>query len=321
MRPPLLGKHPVESNQFELQTPAIQELGIVLGNWMDCGTPGGVVTAPSRFGKSWAIRYFKNKPIDPKVPIVSVKIHRDTNLSQKQFYALLLEKFGHADPTSGTVMEIFMRLATFCQMLALEGSKSSIYIFIDDAQELSEENFSWICNLYDELYEEKTVQPCFVLFSEPKILGRLDSLRARARTQVIARLMTINHELKGVITSKDFKKCLEGYDEASEYPKGSGLHFSQYYFPEAFQRGWRLAKEAELFYQAFKQVYNKANLAWEFVIPMQYLVIAVKYALIAFKNSSAAFHGFSYEQLEKAVRFSGYINAGSFLSPPKRGKK
>lgn len=313
----LLGKHPVETNQYEIMTPTIKILRGVLGNWLEGGIPGGMVVGYSRFGKSWAIRYFKNKKLpNSNVPICSVRIPRDTFLTMNQFFELLLQEFGHADPISGTAINKYNRLVNFLQMLAEESGEFSIYIFIDDAHCLAEEHFSWLCNLYDQLYDDRKVQPCFVLFAEPSIIGRRDTFRARNRTQVIARLMSAQYVFRGIETADELRNCLSGFDERSEYPEKSGCCFSEYFLPEPFALGWRLEREAEMLFFAFKQAHEEAKAPWPFVIPMKYLIGAVKYTLLTGKEFSEVIASIPYEHWKTAVAYSNYINAGAYLSPP-----
>lgn len=320
MQPPfdLIGKHPAETFDFEIQTLAIKELREILGYWLDRNTPGGIVYSLSRFGKSWSIRYFKDHKLpNAEVPIVSARIPRDTSLTKNQFAILLLECFGHADPHGDTAEMKMSRIAEFLEMKAEQSGENAVYIFIDDAHELDESHFAWLCNLYDVLFDDKHIQPCFVLFAEPILKGRKDSFRGRGKTQTIARLMTEEYEFPSITTAEEVQFVLSGYDVGTEFPKGSGWSYTRYFFTEAFERGWRLASQSELLYQTFKQSHEKGNVSWSFIIPMEHLIRALKYILIAYKTTDSAFTGFTFDQHLEAVDFSEYISATSYLARPR----
>jgi hypothetical protein len=319
--PEIKRRHPVERDDFEINTPAIKALRSKLGFCMDAGIAGLVVQAPSRCGKSRASNYFMKKKLpNQNIPIVSMRMPRDISLSENQFYERMLQKFGHGDPYSGTARKKNDRLVKYLYMLAQETGTERIYLFIDDAHELEESQFSFLCNIYDELFDDKKVQPCFVLLSEPKIQGRIDGMRGRGKTQIIARLLSKTHHFAPVRDAETVTKILAGYDEDSEFPPGSGCAFAQYYYPEAYETGWRLASQGELLFQAFKKAHEKSGVTWPFLIPMESLMRAVKYALVAYRNQEATFKSYTFIQLEKAVEYSSYINASSYLDPPKKRK-
>ena len=62
-RPEYFGIYPVKKDNFEINTPDITTLRIVLGMWMDAGSPGGIVSGYSRTGKTRAIRNLMNKKL------------------------------------------------------------------------------------------------------------------------------------------------------------------------------------------------------------------------------------------------------------------
>jgi len=43
----------------------------------------------------------------------------------------------------------------------------------------------------------------------------------------------------GILSAADVGTCLHGYDEESEHPADSGWSLTRYYFPAAFESGFR----------------------------------------------------------------------------------
>lgn len=326
-KPIFEGKHPVQTNSFKLPTPAIQALSFNLGLWLDNGTPGGMVVAPPSYGKTFASRYFKEQtsPI-PKVPVVRFRMPREMRLSIGQFAELLLSEFGHKDPRSGSTLDKTQRIAPYLASLAQESGEGSVFVMVDDAQEMDEEEFGRLANLYDHI-QDLGARACFVLFAEPKLVGRRDSLSAAGKNQLVRRFMTSEHYLPAILNVDDLADYLSIFDEKTEFPDGSGWSYSRYYFPDQFARDWRLKQEADRLFQAFKNVYDQgmsqdgnAQVAWAFEITMQYLMGAVKYGLIANSRESSTFDGFSIALWEQAVRFSGFVSASRYRSPPQKLK-
>jgi len=293
-----------------------------LGYWMDAGTPGGCVLAPPAHGKSFGVKYFTEvKGPIPGIPVVYCPTPREFRFSMGQYSEHLLASFGHYEPSSGSAIAKFSRITPYLESLAKKGrgGADAIFILIDDAQELEEEQLAWLANLYDALLGRK-VRACFVLFAEPRLIGRRESLISINKNQIVRRLMTVEHLLPPILTVKDLEKYLALFDDGTEFPKKSGWSYSRYFFPEYFDRGWRLAKEADRVLQAFQNVYEnaEAKLACGFSIPIQYLIAAVKYVLISNANDTSAFSGFTIAMWEQGVRFSGYINAGRYLALPEK---
>lgn len=119
------------------------------------------------------------------------------------------------------------------------------------------------------------------------------------------------HDFKfmGIRTLDDLQTCLRGYDDESEYPLGSDITYTQHFFLEAYEKGFRLYQYAEEMMEAFRREREKANLSATAEIPMQYITSTIEYLLLQYGRYGANVYQISKNMIEEAIWYSGYIEA------------
>ncbi|WP_431020475.1 hypothetical protein [Bacillus safensis] len=125
--------------------------------------------------------------------------------------------------------------------------------------------------------------------------------------------MVHEYEFTGIKDLKDLKPCLSGYDNDSEYPIGSGWSYARYFFPKAFDEGYRLNQCAEDLMEVFTELRRKAGLTKPVEIPMQYLTLTIEYALRKFGANGENLEWLSKAHWEEAITRSGYVESEIYL--------
>src|SRR3546814_1290838 len=75
-------------------------------------------------------------------------------------------------------------------------------------------------------------------------------LMTRRQHQILARFLAEPIPFEGCISVDDFRKILRSYDVNSEYPEGSGLSYTRFFLPKAYQAGFRLTNYSEEIWDA-----------------------------------------------------------------------
>ena len=101
--------------------------------------------------------------------------------------------------------------------------------------------------------------------------------------------------------------------QSKEYPEKSGCSFTRYYFPNAFDDGFRLQASSKELWQAFREVREEGNLPLAAEIPMQYFCRTVEYVLTTFGTLQESVAGVTLNQWKEAIRCSGYAEAESYV--------
>jgi len=269
--------HPLVRKEYAIWTPPIEEMIDTMRDWIERRVPGGYIYGASRFGKSRGVKFFVREELKATfgttVPLVVWVRPTDTDKSEAGFWHELLYYSGfeftntkrpHSAVTGRyLVKERFMTIAS-------ESRSNYIVLIIDEAQEVSYKEWKWLTGLQNKLDWEGFRLSVFSVGTQQ--LGYEHSLLGKSgNAHVAARFMVENARFHGLCSVDDLIHVLRGYDEDSEWPKGSGITYHQYYSPDGFARGERLYKTAEAMWSALCELSPKVK-----QFPMQHIAYAVE---------------------------------------------
>jgi hypothetical protein len=138
-------------------------------------------------------------------------------------------------------------------LIALSGASRRIFIFIDEAQEVSNEEFGWLKAVINGL-SEAGIKVTTVLFGQRELKDRRLELMTEGRSDLAERFMKHLLEFRGLRLQLDLKIICEALDKHSEYPTGSGWTYTQFLFPRAFADGFRFGGLVPAMWEHFKEV-------------------------------------------------------------------
>lgn len=191
-------------------------------------------------------------------------------------------------------------------------NQNRLILFIDEAQKLHEPHYRWLIDIHNEL-DSHNIVLIVLLVGQEELGHQLTAFQAADKTQIVGRFMVQRFTFRGMRSAKDLEICLGNYDRGSEYPPGSKCSFTRYYFPEAFDSGFRLASYAEILWQAFREVREAEHLPITTEIPMQYFCRTVEYVLARFGTLESLTRDLSLNQWKQAIKQSGYTDAEKYV--------
>lgn len=304
------GEHPVETAKYILVTTSIEELHLSVCKWIDIRLPGAIVYGDPRLGKTWAIKYLKFRLPDnfPKIPILVMQCKERRIPNESTFYEEFLYIAGHSLTSKGKIVDKQLRLNHFLHEMAVSSGHNRIVVFIDDAQRLQEIQYKWLMDIHNSL-DSKDIDMVTILVGQAEIMNQKTVFQQGKKMQIIGRFMLNDFSFKGLRNKKEIAKCLKGYDEESEYPLGSGWSFTRYFFPAAFDRGWRLCNIAEDIWRVIEEIQNEYGMSRKREIPMQYFCRAIE-QILRYKGSATeiAPH-IPIAELREFFENTGYPNA------------
>jgi hypothetical protein len=302
------GQHPVEQTRYVLATPAIDELLEAVAAWVDNRTPGGVIYGHPRMGKTRAIQYIMQalpQEFGLALPMTVLRCREYLRPSEGVFFEDVLRALGHR-LLGGTAAAKRDRVTEYWYEQARASRQNRLILFVDDAQRLQPTHYEWLMDIYNDL-EAIGVYLSVLLVGQPELAYQRSAFVETKKLQIVGRFMTLQHGFHGLRHAQDVRARLEGYDEHSEYPADSGWSFSRYFFPRAFETGWRLADSAEDLWEAFRQVRSESGLpGGHFEVPMQYFCRTVEHFLRRYQTSDEDAPTLSIEVGRDAVCRSGY---------------
>lgn len=309
-----VGSHPVETGRYVISTPPLNVLYDKVKRWVGSRLRGCLIYGKQRFGKTWAIKYLVARlPVDfgAKLPILSLNIREYRVPTETSFFGDLLDEVGHAF-NKGNASAKRNRLREFLHEQAMRGNNRLIAI-LDEAQKLHEIQYRWLVDLHNEL-DKRGVTTTWLLVGQEELLHQREVFKRKQR-QLIGRFMVQEHCFTGLVSVHDFRQCLLCYDDGqlTEHPRGSGWSFTRYFFPAAFENGWRLATQAETLWQTFAEVRTERRLPVTAEVPMQYFAGAVEHALTTYGCLDELPDPISVNMWKEAILSSGYHDMAQYL--------
>lgn len=304
--------HPVLLQEYAIYTPPMDEMIKTIGNWIDQRLTGGYIYGPSRFGKSrtvkWYIRSVLTERFGRQLPMV-VWVRAPGMKTEREFWNLLLDASGFEFYSPSNPKKKIEARFLFKQRLitmARSARENYVVLIIDEAQDISLNEYRWILGMQNELDYEGFRLSLFSIGSHsvdyvPNYLARIGD------AHIAARFFSVDARFNGIRGKEALEYVLNGYDIDSEWPKGTGASYLQYFAPDDFSRGRRLAHCVNEIWQAFITLLPpehqpeqgaKKNKP-DFQIPMHHVAHTVEQALRQLANG---------EEWEDVISRSGWLN-------------
>lgn len=135
-------------------------------------------------------------------------------------------------------------------LYAFAAPRGHLFIIVDEAQDLHEEELCWLKNIINWLVG-RDCQVTVVLFGQQELLTLRDGLLAKGRSDLYFRYMSEMYEFENVRNADDLAVIFLACDEKSEFPRDSGCSYTRFLWPQAFDHGVRLRAHALTAWKAF----------------------------------------------------------------------
>lgn len=272
--------HPLFRREYRIATPSISKFWGVVSDCLKHRIPGALIYAKPRFGKTHAIQYLRLllESKYPNLPTYHIQADYKTGNSEGAFFSNLMAAV-HV-PIQGTIRNFNKRMMLYAKILEhVHQAKSNWAVFFcDEAQRYTKHEYEWLRDVHDAL-NHHNVRLFVFLVGQPQLLTQKMRFRQSGDEQIVMRFMVDELQFRGILSAGDIATCLLGYDE-TEYPEASGWTFTHFFYPIAFDAGFRLTKLADMLWQAFKKVHEDNDFPGPLEIPMDYFSRAVEYLLL-----------------------------------------
>lgn len=308
-RPIDFDHHPVVEQKYIVPTPSIDELYERVKKLIRLRTPGAIIYAHPRFGKTYGVRYVIRvlKEDFPRAVVISFGCQKKKSHSEDAFFSNLLEAAGHAGYLTGTITRKRARLNERIQELVERSGHNWMVLFADEAQRLDIIEYEWLRDVHDEL-ERRGIRMITLLIGQPQLLNQKSSFRMSKQTQIVSRFMIDEMRFRGLLSAEDLATCLAGYDEAC-FPESSKWSYTRFFLPAAYGDGLRLVDQATTLWEAFEKAHEEARFDYALEVPMQYFARSVEIALVENTGKDAYDFRFTTAMWQEAVTESNFVSA------------
>ncbi|HBB89503.1 MAG TPA: ATP-binding protein [Blastocatellia bacterium] len=309
--------HPIETTHYVLATNPMDDFCQTILRWTRQRCAGGLIYGAPRRGKTRAVRYLVSvlpELLGISVPIISFTCRDYKQASEGIFFQDLLKGVGHLLPEKGSPSAKRDRLIEFLAEKVQSSGQDRLILIIDEAQKLHETHYKWLIDVHNEL-DARDISLVVLLVGQDELAHQYSAFKLAKKTQILGRFMVNQFCFHGILSAADVGTCLKGYDKESEYPDDSGWSFTRYYFPAAFQNGFRLEKFKDVVWQAFKETKGQHGLPGPPEIPMYYFCRSVESVLTEFSSLEEDEPLLSLRTWQQAVINSGFVDAERYVTP------
>jgi len=301
--------HPIATGNYRIATPAIQEFYELVTRCLRYRTTGALIYGPSRIGKTRAIEYVRLLLAEtyPRITTYHAQAEHKPRHAEGPFFANLLEAVGYPDPDKGSNPSKRIRLINKIKAACAKAGGGTVILFCDEAQRYDDNEYEWLRDVHDQL-DRQQIRLFTFLVGQQDLLAVKINMQCAGKTQIVARLMVDELAFFGVRNAKDVATCLTGYDQTM-FPRGTDWTFTRFYLQQAVDAGYSLVDDAQILWDAFVKIHNKASLVGPLEIPMESFTRAVEIVLKDGQLQDAPAYRPSAALWAQAVRSSGYVQA------------
>lgn len=281
--------HPMVRSQYVLDTDPMDSLLKQMAKWINQRVPGAFASAPTRFGKSRTARFAaegKASDILPAVPMYVVICKKHNVCSENEFLGEILKGVDHEFKNARSRGVLRERVVNFLAVSAENCGQRQVVLLCDEAQHNHVREYHTLCGIQNEL-DRLRILLTVISLGSPELWGIHQTLIATKETYLAARFLHRKMRFRGIQSEKELRFVLQQYDFDTEWPEGSGISFTRYFFPNSFADGFRVAELTPFLWQAFLKQAPKLG-TFPLEVPMEYIAHPVEEVFRTFPDIQVA---------------------------------
>ena len=309
-------RHPILRQAYAIYTPPMDRMINTIGDWIDQRISGGHIYGPSRFGKTRAVQWHLNHVLNDRfkvaLPLV-VWIRRVGVVGEAEFWNTLLgaAKYEFYHPEKPKVKTV-ARFLFEQQLVTLARLSRGNYVvlLIDEAHDITLKEWQWLLGLQNIL-DDQGIRFSVISIGSYALQYQPDYLARTGNAHIAARFYACDAQFHGIRSCDELAYVLTGYDLDSEWPKMSGISYTQYFAEEPFRQGQRLMHCTDSIWNAFQALLPPGLLArkgFMLEIPMLHLAHAVEQVLRQLGSGEAWEKVTAYENWLQQVAKTGFTD-------------
>ena len=201
------------------------------------------IEEPTGSGKSIAMEFVISRLTQLFGELACVSFNAQTNNvpSVRGFYKELLMDLHH-EKTGGDTADLRNRVRRRLEELGVKSPSGTVIIWVDEAQALNVEDFLFLRDVQNGLRQVQADLLVFMTGEAPSLHRRIDEAKWSASPAVADRFAMKRMYLGGYGLDEILE--LFGLIDAAIWPDASGIAWTQFFFPQAFEAGFRLQSQA-----------------------------------------------------------------------------
>jgi hypothetical protein len=301
-RAALLMLHPIVQREYTISTRMLMSAYAIVRDRVWTRRTGVVFFGPPRIGKTKCAEEIREM-LAEEFPHAFVSITCARSIlrpNDGHMFRLILEGLKHVLAARPDPDRMLRNALTDIELELIKRNGSQYVHIIDEAHLLHDVDWQQLV-IFQNALARKKIKMTTVSFAQPEIQHRRTALMAKKQTQIIARFLSEPLRFETCASMEDLSHLLESYDANSEFPERSGVTFTQFFVPNAYANGFRLATYAPDIWNTLELV---AGNGLDRAMPMEHLCLLVEHLLLKLRREDCAGLHLSAENIEEAVEAS-----------------
>lgn len=300
--------HPLLLQSYALYTAPIDEMCKQVERWVDARITGAYIYGLSRIGKSKAVRdWFPallRESYGDRLAVFRLIYAQQNQSSQLSFLKRIAHGINHNHIKASGASDLEWRIASYFIVRGLKATLRQVVLFVDEAQYMTEIEFHTLCNLQN-LVEDAGVRLSVIAVGTHQIQQQSQTFILAHNAHLSARFLAHRARFRGIRSAGELRYVLNGYDETTDWPEGSGTSYTKYFFPGAYENGFRLANCTGILWDIYYDL-APPTLRNKLEVPMGYIATPME---ILCKNHAAEHESLDLDKslLTKVVRMTNYV--------------
>lgn len=318
MRDDLYEKHPAVTAKAVIPTPTVLRTYALVRHAARRHRRSLAFWAHPMTGKSFCITAMEAllRREFPECAVVVYEAKHNAEVAQGTFLEDILTEIDFELPVERSIPGKRKQVKHALYALAAAGSR--IVIFVDEAQELHENELRWLKTVINWCAKRLTFVT-IVLFGQQELIAMRDDIVAYGRSDLDVRYTQEMYEFEMIRNVTELRAVLIVYDDGSEFPEGSGISYTEFLWPLAFVGGLRLKDQADPLWAAFAALSPNGSLAEG--VSMQWVAAAIAEVAEATKSEDSGSFTLSDSAWRDAVKACGYADWAPTLTKIRTGSR
>ncbi len=188
--------HPIETGNFIISTPQIEQLAEKIQFWLDNRISGAIIYGKPRIGKTYALKLISETLFKQAyhIPCFYMSAIREKRPSESAFYTYMLRAFHHPHINSSArnTYQKRSKLLDYLTLIAQDSKQERIILIIDEAQNLTDFHYDWLIGIYNEL-DYQGIQLVTFLIGQQQLKSKKDIFLDIGMEQIIEQTLLVKH--------------------------------------------------------------------------------------------------------------------------------
>lgn len=249
----LYEEHPLVRNAVMVPTLPVQESYAVVEQVIIHRESGTCFVADFRVGKTTALDVIAKElhATFPTLPVIRLIGRSHEPVTERGFYTDLLIDFKLGSAKTGTAADKRVRVYTAVLGECKLKKSNRALLLVDEGQCWGELALTYLRDLCNDWHRDG-IAVITIMFGHPQLRSVRQELIKLGRKDLIGRFLLTPREFRGLRDRDELLHFLAAFDDASVmmYPPRSEISYTEFFFPLAWQSGWRLVQEVDRFWGA-----------------------------------------------------------------------